>query len=258
MPSLIPFIYFSSSTVLAKLALKSSHELYRASLLVLLVSLDILAFRKIRDVTSSLFAANILGLCLLLWISHVICVLCVKKCTLPEHNTWESSSIIETYKILSNVRWINTNEGALSTRKDQNSGSDKKQQKTTRGQFLRTRALSAITIFGLNYLFQQVLSPKYYKGLSISDILPVKETYIRRFSDVTFHESAIRGALVFHFIWLAWAFFTGAHDVLALLFVGCGIDEPEDWPPLYGNPKEMYTMRRFWGKFWYVYSPSSY
>lgn len=59
----------------------------------------------------------------------------------------------------------------------------------------------------------------------------------------------IRFGAVFHFVWSAFAVFTSAHDILAFLFVGIGLDEQEDWLPLYGSPGQMYTIRRFWGKF---------
>ena len=34
---------------------------------------------------------------------------------------------------------------------------------------------------------------------------------------------------------------------LSILFVGAGIDSPADWPPLYGNMRDVYTLRNFWG-----------
>lgn len=81
--------------------------------------------------------------------------------------------------------------------------------------------------------------------------MPSKESYSRRIHTVTLRETIIRFGAVFHFVCSAWAVFTGAHDILAFLFVGIGLDEPEDWPPLYGSPGQMYTIRRFWGKFWH-------
>ena len=33
----------------------------------------------------------------------------------------------------------------------------------------------------------------------------------------------------------------------ALIAVGTGINSPQDWPPLFGSVKELYTIRKFWG-----------
>lgn len=60
--------------------------------------------------------------------------------------------------------------------------------------------------------------------------MPSKESYSRRIHTVTLRETIIRFGAVFHFVCSAWAVFTGAHDILAFLFVGIGLDEPEDWP----------------------------
>lgn len=52
--------------------------------------------------------------------------------------------------------------------------------------------------------------------------------------------------------------FTAAHDVLAFAHVAIGIDEPEDWPKLYGSIFEAYSIRSFWGKFWHRLVQRSY
>ena len=33
----------------------------------------------------------------------------------------------------------------------------------------------------------------------------------------------------------------------ALLAVGTGLNSPQDWPPLFGSVKDLYTVRKFWG-----------
>ena len=33
----------------------------------------------------------------------------------------------------------------------------------------------------------------------------------------------------------------------ALVAVGTGLNSPQDWPPLFGSVKELYTVRKFWG-----------
>jgi hypothetical protein len=258
--SLLPFLYFSISLLLSMIALKSSQR-YRPSLLVLLVYFGILAFRGIRDVSSSLLVADTLGLFLLIWLSHMACVLCTEKYVLPRDNTmkWKAA-----YKILFNARWINTDRQAPDIRRHPQAEAENKYyqestgyfkgQKMNRGKFLRNRVLSVITIYAINTVYQHVVlasHPEYYQGLSMSDVLPSKQTYIRRLPNVTGRETMIRSMLAFHFVWSAWAILTGIHNVLAFIFVAVTLDEPEDWPPLYGRISQCYTLRSFWGKFWH-------
>ncbi|KAJ6514288.1 membrane bound O-acyl transferase family-domain-containing protein [Mycena vitilis] len=33
--------------------------------------------------------------------------------------------------------------------------------------------------------------------------------------------------------------------------VACGLSEPEEWPPLFGGPREAWTIRKFWGRGWH-------
>jgi hypothetical protein len=59
------------------------------------------------------------------------------------------------------------------------------------------------------------------------------------------------------YVSLAWIFWTFAylelfHICLSTLFVVLlQIDEPCEWPGLYGAIEEAYTVQRFWGKFWH-------
>ena len=38
-----------------------------------------------------------------------------------------------------------------------------------------------------------------------------------------------------------------AVDAAASVAVACGLSNPQDWPPLLGSPRELYTIRKFWG-----------
>lgn len=43
-----------------------------------------------------------------------------------------------------------------------------------------------------------------------------------------------------------------AHAILSILCVAVlRIDEPADWPPMFGSILEAYSIRRFWGHFWH-------
>jgi hypothetical protein len=34
---------------------------------------------------------------------------------------------------------------------------------------------------------------------------------------------------------------------VSILFVGAGLDSPQNWPPAFGRMKDVYTIRKFWG-----------
>ncbi|PTB49606.1 hypothetical protein M431DRAFT_97111 [Trichoderma harzianum CBS 226.95] len=55
-----------------------------------------------------------------------------------------------------------------------------------------------------------------------------------------------------NWIWSSYAILSGAHGLLAILFVSLlGCDQPEEWPPLFGNITQAYSLRRFWGIVWH-------
>lgn len=271
MTPLLPILYFLVSMFFSMVALNSRPS-RRPTLLAVLVLFALLAFHGITDVAQSLEQADVLGLFILIYISHMGCVLLVERHELPGcAGGWKVKS---SYKMMFNCRWIGTERQAPDICEhspsaingpSQNSERDaklitcpQKLRKTLfqsrRAAFLRNRLLSALTIYGLNYLYWQLFltpHPLYYRPLEYSDLIPSKQTYIRRIHDVTGRETIIRSIAVFNFVWSAWALFTGLHDILAFVFVGIGLDKPQDWPPLYGRLDQMYTLRRFWGKFWH-------
>ncbi|KAM7217650.1 membrane bound O-acyl transferase family domain containing protein [Rhypophila decipiens] len=42
-------------------------------------------------------------------------------------------------------------------------------------------------------------------------------------------------------------------DIAAAIGVGLRLNEPEDWPPLFGSITDCYTIANVWGKFWHQY-----
>ncbi|KAF9450452.1 hypothetical protein P691DRAFT_701161 [Macrolepiota fuliginosa MF-IS2] len=41
------------------------------------------------------------------------------------------------------------------------------------------------------------------------------------------------------------------HYIMSVILVAVGISRPVDWPPLFGSPGAIYTVRGFWRKFWH-------
>ncbi|WYZ40868.1 hypothetical protein EsH8_IV_001209 [Colletotrichum jinshuiense] len=68
----------------------------------------------------------------------------------------------------------------------------------------------------------------------------------------------LRAAYCLQWAWLTYFILTVANAVCAILFVSVlQVDAPDEWPPLWGNPLEIRSIRSFWGVFWHrIGSPS--
>ena len=117
-----------------------------------------------------------------------------------------------------------------------------------RQSFLIERSCLLLVIYLVSTVWWHLLTP--YGPIKQSDLASLQQTYLRRLSDVSLRETVIRACLVVHFLWGSWALVTAYHTVLALIFVGLKLDEPEEWPPVYGSLSQAYPLRGFWGKFW--------
>lgn len=99
--------------------------------------------------------------------------------------------------------------------------------------------------------------PFFFSPLSLSDFDSTRQTFCRRLlsahgDPITVREVQMR--LVFAILWAlpTYIVIDGAHAALSLLFVTVlRANRPEEWPPIYGNFREAYTLRGFWGKFWH-------
>ncbi|KAI6047545.1 hypothetical protein EDC04DRAFT_2887315 [Pisolithus marmoratus] len=56
---------------------------------------------------------------------------------------------------------------------------------------------------------------------------------------------------------IPWRFYAGLnwiHSLLAMIAVGTTLHEPRSWPVPFGQLKDAYTIRRFWGRTWHQFS----
>lgn len=62
----------------------------------------------------------------------------------------------------------------------------------------------------------------------------------------------MRAIIAFHWIWASFRLLVSAHAAMAVVFVAMlHLDEPQEWPPLFGDPRQAYSLRRFWARFWH-------
>ena len=260
--SIIALSYFSASVLFALLGLQCRRS-YRPFLFLPHGFFGSLAFCRITDVTTSPAHASIIGMFFCVWICHMSYVLCLEGSSYVE--PIEKWNWHRAYKMCWNTRWLHTaHEAPLYTKRkkspeptDNRSISEDRAVTPTssendspkRRTFLLPR-LAAVAIIYASYIhLNHAISTLY--PLSISDFEPRKTRYLRRLPSVSPREAVVRTVAVLNFFWNSWAIMTCYHHSLSIFFVALGLDGPSDWPTLYGSPWEMYSVRRFWGKFWH-------
>ena len=261
MAALTPFVYLGISVFLNAVAVKTSRK-ESLGFVGLSVSLALLAFRRVTDITSWAELSSLLGFFMLLWILHIVKLLALNKVITP--SDWRM-----TYNTLFDFRGIGTGKqdaelGHDNQDRNMTISSEKKESRKANSPskgsqhrlFLLKRLASAVMILLLNQFYTVTYSALLQ--LSYADFHHSKQSYLRRIGTVTARETIIRSWIVFHFVWSSWAMFTMTHDILALAHVVIGVDEPEAWPRLYGSILEAYSIRRFWGKFWHQLVQRSY
>jgi len=229
-----------------------------------------LAFRRLQQISSSVEAASVLGMFVLIWLAHVFHVLCVDEYVLPKAESTPSSpwKWKAAYKMWANPRWIGIDKPAPTVCQESSTAATKANRKSAtdlarRRAFFYQRCRSLILLCSQNVLRVYLFStphPHFFRPLTRSDFSPSKQVYLRRLlsGTITTRETMVRSVFAVYWVWSAYIVFTAIHDLLALLFIYIlNLDDPSDWPRLYGDPAESYTLRRFWGKFWHriVYRP---
>lgn len=84
-----------------------------------------------------------------------------------------------------------------------------------------------------------------------ADVSPRQQHLFRRLAPLTSRDLFIR--LHTSTIWILETiiYLNSAHTLLSLVAVLSGLDTPEEWPPLFGNPLQATSLRRFWSRFWH-------
>lgn len=259
--------YFSVSSLLGIVGINSP-QAYRPIIFVGLAFSAICAFFQI---SSRIWGAEVFAMFILIYVSHMSCVLCIDKYVLPK-KPGVSFDWAGGYKMLFNARWIGTNRPVsdinIRPRKGVISAPPGTQKGDSRHPLRHLGYIYRLprTLFVLNciisiaftlvaekiygYLSASIIE-QYLEGFEVTDFLPTKEIYFRRIGSVTIRETVIRVWVMTFTIGYSIGFLNTVHKILAIIFVGTGLDEPEDWPPLFGNIQEAASIRNYWAKFWH-------
>lgn len=126
------------------------------------------------------------------------------------------------------------------------------------GTFSMNRVLWLLIKTGVNLHFNGLIT-SFLNPITINDFIPTRTEFLRRFLQSTGHhpsglistrEITMRIWFAVNSIWTPMLLLDCIHTALAILFIYViRIDTPEDWPDLFGNSLEAYTLGRFWTRY---------
>jgi hypothetical protein len=283
--ALIPVAYFGISSAISLIALNVSQvqRIYFAPFILLFA---MLSFRHLDDIPSWLGFSSLWGLFITIYIMHITAVLYIEKWVLEPMNDADdecvfgiqdhnhrsvSRNLKAAYKVWSNPRWLPpipiSDNGNASTEiplGQLHPSTDAKRSTMTSFILIRTTKLCAYGL--IHQLIATHIFPGHFRPMSIDDFSPHHERYIYRLlfhptasataasvvGDIQLRETLLRAVLAVDWVIAAYLVLEGSHHVSALLFVCVlRLDEPEEWPPLFGSMWQITSVQRFWGSFWH-------
>lgn len=133
------------------------------------------------------------------------------------------------------------------------------------GKFSLTKVPRLLIKIGMLSLLDRLATTRLLGVISINDFKPAKAVLLRRLllpstyhsaDPISVREIVMRIWFTMNAIWTTVILFDSVHTALAIVFIHViHIDTPDDWPNLFGNPLEAFTLGRFWTM--YVDTPRS-
>ena len=105
------------------------------------------------------------------------------------------------------------------------------------------------------YIVQTKISPVLFDEVLIdilpSEVAPYQQSLWRPLDGFTARECLNVTFITLSFFWTTFVYLDGTNALMAIMFVMIGLDNPEDWPPLFGDLSQAVGLRNFWSKFWH-------
>lgn len=211
--------------------------------------------------------SNLWALSVVIWTLHTVSLLfcedpfeILRKTniqTSPESTTrWQ---LRPAYKLLFNLRLLPTQ------RHDSEKAIDERdsQELQNKYKFCATKACRLVIIWLLHTKLEPLIYPGPFLPFTPSDFSPTRQVFLRRLllnsESITLREIGLRACLAMRWIWIAIYEIEAAHAFLAIVFVAVlRFDTAEEWPLLFGNVTEAYSLRTFWGRYWHRIANRSY
>lgn len=246
---ILPIVSFLVSVVFTSIALHHTHRLWCLPLIIIPSYVSLTTAHQLGDI------GDLWAIGLAIYFVHVTSVLFFEKWVLPRPQT-KRYDFAAAYKIWSNPQMLNTSRQAP--------GAHQVEHPPGVVRFTIVRVIRIALYILLMQLSALYIFPGPFLPLTADDFSPTKQVYFRRLlglyngPPVTPRETAIRTLSATYWIWTSYLTLTAAHDTLALFFtLILRLDNTADWPHLFGSPREAYTLRGFWGRFWHrlIYRP---
>jgi len=116
----------------------------------------------------------------------------------------------------------------------------------SRRSFIIQRIATGLILYATLRVYPLIEAKIYVANLRDGDYSEYKESIIRRIGEVSMHELFVRAWLPLPFFFTAWCRHQYFHSLVSVPAVALG-DEPRRWPPLYGDVRDAYSLRQFWG-----------
>lgn len=89
-------------------------------------------------------------------------------------------------------------------------------------------------------------------GVTIFDFRPAMQGLLPAIGTITVKGMILRALFSVYWIWNTYFNLQVGYDVVAMIFICVlQLNQPDEWPALFGNIAEAYSLRRFWGIFWH-------
>lgn len=253
--SAIPLLSLLGSAVLFGKAFHSPIRSYRRALYALFFVLVAgLSFLSSKQLWFSVELQSLWAQAVVLHILHIVSVLFIEQLSpalgcsekTQEPYTW-CQWIKATYRVWGNPQ----------LRRLIRDGNDTgiRSSKQVNASFLCVRALK----LPVHYYLQTVVLPAMFNA-AIGEIRPEDVGFDKQ---SLFHSFTRRDLCIRAWVSLSWVLesviaLDTANILLSILFIGIGVDELEDWPPLFSSPAQATSLRNFWAKFWHKVGVRTY
>ncbi|KAH6872007.1 hypothetical protein B0T10DRAFT_565357 [Thelonectria olida] len=249
--------------------LQTRHQTSRLGLLPIIFAFSAAAFSGINSLpfppAVALAQGLVMGQFLVVWFVHTVCLL-AHESEVPPGPPFSLRAWISAYRMIFNSRNAPIHVEPIKKAGQGHTGSGiapssmPKPEPSTllskRASFAFRQTSRIMLCIGIYHFCNSFLPLVIYKSMELlgppTATLAEQAVFLRRLSQVSAFEVALRAISVVEFVATSWALANFTHSILSLVAV-CVLclDSPEEWPPIYGDIRATYTIRSFWSRFWH-------
>jgi hypothetical protein len=254
----IPVFWLLVTVFVFSMALCRLNQTQRLYILPILVTASALTFKTSDKLCFVPGLCSLWSQSVLLFTLHAISLLYIEqwRCiTTDSEQAGSSQTLISlgtsnlwaTYKMFGNPRLILPEDSQASTRK------------MSRSLFVLLRVAKVLVYYVLHRLVLPPLFSEVVLGILPSDVSPLRYSVFRQDAPaVTAREMIIRAWVAVQWMWESLLVLDGSNAILSCLAVVSTLDQPHEWPPLFGDISSVTSVRRFWACFWHQLATRPY